>query len=404
MPSYSNVVKHRIANGHEHATARPSWHDARAVAAAAAAAAAAASALPAETVPLDAAVGRRLADDLLSPIDLPHFASAAMDGWLVVGDGPWELTDAEPTAGQARHIVTGALVPEGATAVLRSESGAVADGVLRSTAPGEPRPGHHIRRPGTEALRGERVIEAGALLNPAHIALAASTGADELTVQAVPAVALVFTGDEVVTHGVPAAGRVRDSFGVQLPALIGLLGGRAVSAARVGDTLDDTVSALRDAHAPLVVTTGGTGTSAADHVRDALEVLDARILVDGVAMRPGGPTRIAELPDGRLVAALPGNPLAAMLAAITLVEPLIAGLAGRAAAPTRPIAGIAAEGRPGTTTLVPYVVADGRAAVAVWRGSAMLRGLAHADGILVVPPGGLRDGEPAESVDLPWRR
>lgn len=378
-------------------TARPTWLEAREIAAAAGAA------LPHEAVPLTQAVGRRLAVDLVTPIDLPHFASAAMDGWLVAGYGPWELTDGAPAAGQARAIVTGALLPANAFAVLRSESGEVSGRILRSTVDGEPRPGHHIRRPGTEAERGERLVTAGALLNPAQVALAASTGADELIVHAVPSVALVLTGDEVVTTGVPEAGRVRDSFGVQLPALIGMLGGRTTDAVRVGDRLDQTISALREADTPLIVTTGGTGTSTADHVREALLTLDARLLVDGVAMRPGGPTRIAELPDGRLVLALPGNPLAAMLTAITLAEPLIAGLSGRAPASTRTVRGVELDGRAGVTTLVPYAEDDGRPVVTAWRGAAMLRGLAGADGILVVPPDGLHDGEAAHSLPVPWR-
>lgn len=378
-----------MTRGHD---GRPSWHEARAIAATAG------TALPPESVPLYAAIGRRLAADLVTPIDLPHFASAAMDGWLVAGDGPWRLVEADPGRGEAAPIVTGALVAPDAFAVLRSESGEVAGGALRSTVAGEPRPGHHIRHPGTEALTGERLIAAGALLNPAHVALAAATGADELLVAAVPSVALVLTGDEVVTSGVPAPGSVRDSFAVQLPALIGMLGGRVTGTARVPDRLEDTVAALRDADATLIVTTGGTGTSSADHLRDALRALGARLLVDGVAMRPGGPTRIAELPDGRLVAALPGNPLAAMVSAITLVEPLLAGLTGRPPAPTRPAGDAEVEGRAGSTVLVPYAEVDGRPVVARWRGAAMLRGLAAATGILIVPP-----DSPAESLPLPWR-
>ncbi|WP_426625218.1 molybdopterin molybdotransferase MoeA [Leifsonia sp. McL0607] len=394
-------------------TARPTWRQARAIAAAAGAAAA----LPSERVPLDRAVGRRLADDLVTPIDLPHFASAAMDGWLVVGEGPWEVVDVEaPAPGQARAIVTGALVPDSPTAaqkadapspevqvaVLRSESAAVEGGLLRSTVAGEPQPGHHVRPPATEAQRGELLVAAGTLLNPAHVALAASTGADELTVQAVPSVALVFTGDEVVETGLPAAGRVRDSFGVQFPALIGMLGGRIAGAARVPDLLEETVAALGDARAQVVVTTGGTGGSSADHVRAALLELGARLLVDGVAMRPGGPTRVAELPDGRLVVALPGNPLAAMVSAITLVEPLLAGLAGREPVPARVVRGAAVEGKSGATVLVPYADVDGRAVVATWRGAAMLRGLAGATGILIVPPEGVPGGETAEALPVPW--
>jgi len=394
-------VWNSITDGHGAVTARPTWLEARAIAASAGAGAM----LPPEPVALDRAVGRRLVDDLVTPIDLPHFASAAMDGWFVVGDGPWRLVAAGATAparGQAWPIVTGAPVPDVPEwglpiAVLRSESGVVEDGLLRSTVAAEPRPGHHIRLPATEAARGELLIGAGTLLNPAHVALAAATGADELAVQAVPSVALVFTGDEVVTEGVPPEGRVRDSFGVQFPALVGMLGGRVTGAVRVPDHHDETVAALRDSRADVIITTGGTGGSSADHVRAALLALDADLLVDGVAMRPGGPTRIARLPDGRIVVALPGNPLAAMVAAITLVEPLLAGLAGREPVPTRVLHGADAEGRAGTTVLVPYTEIDGRAVVATWRGAAMLRGLAGATGLLVVPP----EGEPL-SLPLPW--
>jgi molybdopterin molybdotransferase len=361
---------------------RLGWHDARQRAHAAA------SALPSEVVPLQHCIRRRLADDLLSPGDLPHFASSAMDGWLTVGDGPWTITDAIPGPGQARLVVTGGIVPEGTTAVLRSESGSAS--------------GQHIRAVGTEATRGETLIAASTVLNPAHLALAASTGADSLLVQAVPAVALVLTGDEVVTEGAPGTGQVRDSFGIQLPALFDLLGAHVEHTSRRGDHLDSIAQAIVSAPAPLVVSTGGTGASSADHLRHALEELDARIIIDGVAMRPGGPTLVGELPDGRLIACLPGNPLAAMIAAITICEPLIAGLAGRPMRPTRTIEAPEVAGRHGTTTLLPYSSGDDGIGISPWVGSGMMRGLAAAAGLLVVPEAGTANGRSAESVELPW--
>ncbi|CAN5123612.1 molybdopterin-binding protein [soil metagenome] len=379
-------------------TARVSWHEARAIAGVAA------SALPAELVALGSCVGRALVDDLETGIDIPHYASSAMDGWLVVGEGPWELTQGDPLPGQARPIVTGAFVAPTASAVLRSESGAViGDGTLRSTVAGEPAAGQHIRALGTEAVRGERLIGAGTVLNPAHVALAASAGADALRVHAVPSVALVFTGDEVVTHGVPGPGRVRDSFAVQLPALFALLDGRVTRTSRVGDELERTVNAIDECSEPLIVTTGGTGESSVDHVRAALRALGAEFLVDGIAMRPGGPTSIARLPDSRLVASLPGNPLAAMVAAISICEPLVASLAGRPARQTRTVTTSGLEGRAGSTLLVPYALTDDRVAVVRWLGSGMMRGLAEADGLLVVPGAGTVEGERTESLDLPWR-
>ncbi|MDO9353656.1 MAG: molybdopterin-binding protein, partial [Solirubrobacteraceae bacterium] len=167
--------------------------------------------------------------------------------------------------------------------------------------------------------------------------------------------------------------------------------------------LDATVAAIAGGTAPLVVTTGGTGQSLADHVRPALRALGARFAVDGVAMRPGGPTRVAELPDGRLVVCLPGNPLAAMLAAVAIAEPVIAALAGRAARSGTVVSGLDLPGRAGTTQLVPYATTTHGTEAVRWRDSAMMRGLAEADGILVVPETGLRRGEPAVHLDLPWR-
>ncbi len=379
------------------ASDRTSWHEARAIAAAA-------TALPYESITLELCVGRSLAHDVVAEIAIPHFTSSAMDGWVVCGDGPWALAlvDDQLEPGTARTIVTGGLVPDGATAVLRSESGTVVDGMLRSTRANEPRTGQHLRLAGTEAAAGETLILTGTTLNPAHIALVASVGIDELWVFPVSAVTLVLTGDEIVTSGIPAPGFVRDTFGIQLPQLVGMLGARVSDVTRIGDDLESTVVALRESTTPLVITTGGTGTSDADHMRLALVALGARFLINGIAMRPGGPTALASLPDGRLVLALPGNPLAAMVAVISIGEPLIAALSGRAPRPLRAVEGIDVSGTEGSTRVEPYALVDGRVTFSHWRGSGMMRGLANARGLLVVPEGGIIEGEVAETLALPW--
>ncbi|THG29959.1 molybdopterin molybdotransferase MoeA [Naasia lichenicola] len=370
---------------------------------------AAATALPQELVPLAEAGGRRLVADLTAPYDLPHFASSAMDGWLVVGEGPWTLTDALPHPGQARPVVTGQAIPiaeldAGTAAVLRSEHGETSSGMVRSVAGAAPKAGQHIRPIGSEAIRGETLISVGARLNPASLALAASAGVDALTVHAVPEIALVLTGDEVIGHGVPDTGFVRDSFSVPLDDVLHGLGARVTGVTRVGDDLAAITAAIQSASAPLILTTGGTGSSSADHLRNALSHLGGRLLVDGVAMRPGGPTMVAELPDGRLILCLPGNPLAAMVAAITLGEPLLAALSGRPMRAPRSIPAPDLAGRAATTLLVPYSITADGAVPTPWSGSAMMRGLAGADGLLVVPEAGLRADGVAESIDLPWVR
>ncbi len=377
---------------------RTGWHEARTIAATATAP----RTMPPESVALELSVGRHLARDVVAPIAIPHFASSAMDGWAVCGNGPWTLAHGDLEPGHARTIVTGALIPPGATAVLRSESGIVISGVLHGTKPGEPWPGQHLRPAGAEAANGELLIYAGTVLNPAHVALAASAGMDALWALAVPGVTLILTGDEVVTSGIPGPGFVRDTFGIQLPQLVGMLGARVTEITRVGDNLQSTITVLRTSTTPLVITMGGTGASAADHVRAALTALGARFLIDGVAMRPGGPTALATLPDGRLVLALPGNPLAAMVALISIGECVIAALSGRTPQPTKWIEGIDVPGTAGSTRLEPYEVIDGRVMLSRWQGAGMMRGLANASGLLVVPECGTAQGEKAESVALPW--
>jgi molybdopterin molybdotransferase len=397
------------------------WQEARSTAHAVA------SALPPEAVPLDAAVGRTLAVDLIALYDVPHYASSAMDGWAVAGEPPWRLRDTtgarvEPgeslEPGEATAIVTGGLVAGGARGILRSEHGTVDSSVdppvlsLNERAePGEPRANQHIRPAGEEARESELVFQAGAVLTPAHVAVAAGCGHDVLRVAAVPRVGLVFTGDEVVEQGIPAPGQVRDSFGPTLPSFVALLGGAVVGRLRLGDELASIVAALSpgnrelaDAH--VIVTTGGTGHSPADHLRSALGELNARILIDGVAMRPGAPALLAQLPDGRFVVALPGNPLAAMMGMLTLAQPLLAALSGAplAVLPTVPVAAEFPGGGHRRTELVPYRLVDGVAVATGWRKSSMLRGLAEAHGVFVCPPGGVAAGAGVRVIPLPWHR
>jgi len=374
---------------------RAGWREARAVAFAAA------SAVPTECVPLDAAVGRVLAEPVAALHDIPHYASSAMDGWAVSGAGPWEIVTTDRLRpGQATAIVTGGVIPRGAGAVVRSEAAEAIAG--RLTAP-IPVTGHHVRPAGEEARLGENVIAVGTVLNPAHVALAAGAGHDILTVYRAVRVALALTGGEVVAAGLPEAGQVRDSFGPQLPALLGMLGASVTSARRVTDTLADTIAALEQPDVDLVISTGGTGGSDRDHLRDALQRLDATVLVDGIRMRPGGPTLLARLADGRFVLALPGNPLAAMLALISVGGQLLAGLRGtaRPALGEVPL-GVAVDGVEGVDVMMPYRLENGAAVPNRHRASGMMRGLADAAGVLVVPPTGAEKGDRVAAIALPW--
>jgi molybdopterin molybdotransferase len=373
--------------------------------------------LPAHDVPLAAGLGRILAADITALQDMPHYASSAMDGWAVAGSPPWIL--AEPgqrlASGQASPIVTGGLLPPGAKAVLRSESGQLADDddglpvlVLGPEArPGEPKGKQHIRAAGEEAAAGEVLVKAGVTLNPAHLALAALAGADTLRVLGQPLVTLIMTGNEVISSGLPAPGQVRDTFTPQLGAVAAMLGGAVVGQQHCSDSLAALLAALEDspsAPADVVITTGGTGTSQADFLHAGLTELGGTLHIDGIAMRPGHPTLLAELPDGRFLLGLPGNPLAAMMGLITLGTPLLARLGSRPIPETTQVpCGSPLAESPGRTRLLPYRLVYGLASPTQFSASGMMRGLAAADGVMVVPPHGVRMGELVDTLPLPWR-
>lgn len=367
-----------------------------------------------ELVALEAAAGRVLADDVRSLADLPSADVSAMDGWVVCGDGPWDvrgrIVNGRPPGealgpGEARGIGTGAAVPDGTTAVVRREHGTVEGGVLRWTAPDDARPTRRDVRPRGEELRaGDVVLAAGTPLDPVSRAVVASCGHDAVEVARTPVVDLLVTGDEVVRHGVPAPGTIRDSLSPLLTGMTRGAGGVPGDVTLVGDDLAQLVHLLRTSTADIVVTTGGTAVGEADHLREALSVAGATVAVDTMAVRPGGPTLLAVLPDGRLVAGLPGNPLAAVVGFTAVVGPALAAMTGRRpAARPREVLGVDLEPFPRATRILPFSRVDGVVVPTGWDASSMLRGLSASDGLLVAPREGARAGDALEVLDPLWR-
>ena len=375
-----------------------------------------AAAPPPVEVPLDAADGLTLAAPLRTLTDLPAFPTSSVDGWAVRGDGPWRivgqvLAGATPPPltddGTAVGIATGAMLPSGAVAVLRvEESGRTDDGRIT----GMLRAQREWRAPGEEADAGEELLPAGTAVDPGVIGLAASCGYDTVWVRPAPRTALLVFGDELLTSGPPRAGRVRDALGPAVPAWLRRYGCAIEPSdvvTPVADTLSEHVAALRRAliHADLVCTTGGTMHGPVDHVHPALADLGADYVVNTVAVRPGFPMLLAQVagPDGRprFIAGLPGNPQSAIVAVVSLVAPLLAGLRGRRE-PSLPhvTLGESVPGRGQFThlALVRIDPARGTAHPVSHVGSAMLRGLAQADGFAVIRPG--TEGEPGTRVPL----
>ncbi|MEN3582725.1 molybdopterin molybdotransferase MoeA [Streptomyces sp. ZYX-F-203] len=407
----TRYTKGETAGPQDSPTADLSWPDAREKAVAAGRAVARAIST-AGSVPLQEALGRTLVDPLTALTDLPAFDTSAMDGWALAGPGPWQVRrgslsagDAESTPlvdGEAVRVATGVRVPPDTTAVLRSEYGRLADGG-RLHALHEIVPGQDIRPRGQECRSGDRLLPAGATVTPAVLGLAAAAGYDDLVTVGRPRVAVLVLGDELLRSGPPHDGMIRDALGPMLPPWLRALGAEVVSVGRLGDDADALAREIGRARADVVVTTGGTAAGPLDHVHAVLRRLGAECLVDGVRVRPGHPMLLARTGPTQLLVGLPGNPLAAVSGLLTLVEPVLRALAARPVAETYavPLAG-AVRGHPGGTRLVPVTLRGAEAVPLPYAGSAMLRGVAAADALAVVPPGGVDVGQDAELLDLPW--
>jgi molybdopterin molybdotransferase len=298
------------------------------------------------------------------------------------------------------------VIPEGADAILKVEESLLDAAGVQPSNPGKAlRSRSNIRRTGEEAGCGDVLLPAGTVATPPVLGLAAAAGHDTLLVRPPASVDVLILGDELSFSGPPTPGRTRDALGPQLPAWLGALGAAPPSIVRLHDQLADLTAALTTSHADLIITTGGTSVGPRDHVRGAIDQAGGTVVVEGVHVKPGHPMLLASLPGGRWLVGLPGNPFAACAALLTLVGPLLDGLHGRSAALTVMAKLTTAEpGRPGDGhRLLPVRLGDdGNATVLPSCGSAMLRGLAHATGLVVVPPPGAAAGDQVEYLPLPW--
>ncbi|WP_435848607.1 molybdopterin molybdotransferase MoeA [Streptomyces javensis] len=417
-----------------------SWPDARAIAARAAVKEVAHTAPVMR--PLSDALGQVLAVPLAALTDLPPFDTSAMDGWALSGPGPWRLPTgakgqdhpgilaghgemAPLPDGHAVRIATGARVPPGATAVLRSEYGTDAgDGWLHASPAHPVVLGQDIRTRGQECRSGDQLLPAGTLVTPAVLGLAAAAGYDELPTVRRPRVEVLVLGDELLTEGLPHDGRIRDALGPMVGPWLRALGAEVMGTRRLADEADAVHAAVAESTADVVVTTGGTAAGPLDHVHPTLRRLGAELLVDGVAVRPGHPMLLARLaretptnqgdPENtepperparpaRHLVGLPGNPLAAVSGLLTLAEPLLRTMTGRPAPDPGPAPlAEAVQGHPRDTRLVPVTFRQDAAVPLRFNGPAMLRGIAAAYGLAVIPPGGAKRGTEVEVLDLPW--
>jgi molybdopterin molybdotransferase len=297
-------------------------------------------ALAAEDVPLAEALGRVLARDVESEIDVPPFDSSAMDGYAVVAGPAAELeivgesraghpAGERVAPGTAIRISTGAALPAGATAVvpLEGSSDDGAGGRVRVRASAE---GDNIRRAGEDIASGRVVLRAGARLGPAELGIAASVGRGSLRCSLRPRVSVLVTGDELTEPGRPLApGGIYSSNAWALAAQVERAGALVTARETVPDAAADTRAALARVldSSDVVIVSGGVSVGPHDHVKPALRELRVEERFWGVRLRPGKPTWFGTR-AGALVFGLPGNPVSAMVGFQLFVRPALAALQG----------------------------------------------------------------------------
>jgi molybdopterin molybdotransferase len=293
-----------------------------------------------EAVALDDADGRWLAEAVVATRDQPPFDASAMDGWAVrtvdLGTGPLRIVGESAAgagfagslgAGETVRIFTGAPLPVGADrVVIQEEARAEGDRLTILAAADGPT---WVRHQGADYGAGQALVEARARLNPWRIALAASAGVGSLACHRRPRVAVLAGGAEVVAAGqVAGLHQIYDAAGPGVAQVARRAGAEVARLPLVGDRLEDIRAALETAEADLIVVIGGASVGDHDRVKPAARELGARLMVEGIAMRPGKPLWAAVLPDGRRILGLPGNPVSALVCAELFLVPLLAAMQG----------------------------------------------------------------------------
>ena len=357
-----------------------------------------------ETVALADAAGRVLAADLAARRTQPPFAASAMDGYAV------RASDSDAGArlkiigtsraggrfggavgpGQAVRIFTGAPVPDGADAILIQENADRVDDEIRVDEP--PRAGSFIRPAGLDFKEGDVLLNAGRKLDPRALALAGAMGHAALPVRRRPSVAILATGDELVSPGEqPGPDQIIASNSVGIAALVRASGGEPSDLGIAADRIEAIGARVeRAADADVLVVIGGASVGEHDLVQAALSAKGMALDFWRIAMRPGKPLMVGTLGRTRVLG-LPGNPVSALICGHVFLRPLIRTMLGLAA-PEETVTAALGSPMPANDGRQDYVrarlqAAEGRRVVTPFplQDSSMLATLAAADALIIRP-------------------
>ncbi len=378
------------------------------------------SPLPVEHVSLHQALGRILAEDIVSPLDLPPFPNSSMDGYAVraadvaaasaktpiqlhvVADiAAGHVPDIQLGTGQAARIMTGAPLPAGADSVIPVEQ---TDDKLSFTGADMPAQvdilqgtmsGAYVRFAGEDVQSGEHVLAVHTHISPAIVGVLAALGVAAVPVFRRPRIAILGTGDEIVEVDEPLGpGQIRNVNGYTLAALVEQYGAEPIVLGVARDSVAAVTERLNtaiDENADLILTSAGVSMGATDVVRLALEQ-DGNLQFWRVNMRPGKPVAFGQY-RGTPLLGLPGNPVSSIVTCEVFARPAILKLAGYAVTDhpevrVRIQEAIQSDGR--ETYFRAIVEYDSVSAIYTARsaggqGSHMLRVLSHANALVIIP-------------------
>jgi molybdopterin molybdotransferase len=362
-----------------------------------------------ERLGLRAALGRVLAEDVVSPLDVPQHDNSAMDGYAVRfadlrADGEATLTvvgsafAGKPyagtlAAGQAVRIMTGAVVPAGADTVVQQERAKVAGGQV--TVPAVGAAGTNVRRAGEDLRKGAPALRKGQALRAAEIGVLASLGIGEVSVYRRLRVAFFSTGDELVPIGQSlGAGQIYDSNRYTLYGMLTRLGCEVLDMGVIRDNPEDVERAFREAAeaADVVMTSGGVSVGEADYVKPILDKL-GQVLFWKIAMKPGRPLAYGKIGRAHFFG-LPGNPVAVMVTFYQFVRDALLHLQGQTRVTPLPTLKVACTSpirkAPGRTEFQRGILTrggDGQWTVRTTgdQGSGILSSMSQADCFIILP-------------------
>ncbi|MER3447370.1 MAG: hypothetical protein C4291_11265 [Candidatus Dadabacteria bacterium] len=299
-------------------------------------------------IPMTESEGLVLAEDIISPLDLPYFTNSAMDGYALksrdtkganegspislrivgtiqAGDYPnFSIRDKEAT-----KIMTGAPLPEGADSVLMVEYTEEEEGIVkikRSVSPGE-----NVRYKGEEIKKGEIALEKETTISPAAMGFIAELGIKSIKVYRKPRVAFLITGEEVVGFDEePRPGKIRDTNSIMLRSVLSREKAESLSLGRVKGEINNIEERLRNGlrWCDALIVTGGVSIGDYDYVKDALRNMGVEGIFWRIAQRPGGPMFFGRR-NGTLIFGLPGNPASTLVCFYEYVRPALRKMAGK---------------------------------------------------------------------------